>query len=1120
MLKIKNIFKTYKTGSLVQEALNDVSLNLRDNEFVAILGPSGSGKTTLLNIIGGLDRYDEGDLIINNVSTKNYKDRDWDTYRNHTIGFVFQSYNLIPHQSILSNVELALTIGGISKKERRKRALNALAEVGLDDQAHKRPNQMSGGQMQRVAIARALVNNPDILLADEPTGALDSKTSVQVMELLKKVANDRLVVMVTHNPELANEYANRIVNLKDGKIISDSNPFIVPDEPLDKKAKKVKKAHMSYLTALSLSFNNLLTKKGRTILTAFAGSIGIIGIALILSLSTGFQNYIDKIQEDTLSSYPLTINSETADTTSAILSMVADRREHQTEGDVVRERQYLTTMFSSIGSNDLKSLKKYLEEHEKEYADYVTNINYTYSIKPIIYTIDAADKVVKLNPSSLLGSIYSSSATSMISAFSSSGGSIFAEMNDDLDSYKDQYDVLAGRWPEKYDEMIIVLSEPNSISDLLVYSLGLRDTSELKTIITNVMAGEEAGVENEPQEFTYGDLLNIDMRLVLSPRIYKYNVQYNVYEDMSSDDEYMRDLFNRSLKLKIVGIMCAKDGNGSLALSTGVNYSKSLTQYVIDQCYSTSIVEKQLRNKDVDVFSGKRFDEENEDNKDQLDFQDMITVDEDMLKNAFKVNIKEDDFKFDMISQDEMASIVFESAKDAADMINNSPDRTTILGLLTAVNTQLLTTKISGQSGYEPSHVTAIDQSVYLLINNKDISALADTIDAQAYKNAVNEFINIMKQTNPEMAQISSMIDILNDDQYKRLADGVKAMFVDYYLQIRNNTDFIKDEGSEDGKIAYTVENNTVTYGSTLTNTSLLLTETTTNPVALANTAQVSNEIMENLLTYMIAAQIGVATGKIISPMTESLASLGSLFSNDFMTVDTDAFSKAFKFNLDQDELSRLMETMMRGSEEKTYKKNLISLGYQDVDDPTSISFYFKDFDSKEHFLDFLKAYNNSVDEDTKVRYTDITGILMSSVKTIVDVVTYVLIAFVSISLVVSSIMIAVITLISVLERTKEIGILRAMGASKRNVSSIFSAETFIIGLLSGLLGVGVTLASLPLINTIIHNVTDNYDVNAVLPTEGAIALIIISVLLTIIAGFIPSKKAAKQDPVIALRTE
>ena len=1118
MLQIKNISKTYKTGSLVQQALDNVSLNLRDNEFVAILGPSGSGKTTLLNIIGGLDRYDEGDLIINNVSTKNYKDRDWDTYRNHTIGFVFQSYNLIPHQSILSNVELALTIGGISGKERKQRALKALAEVGLEDQAHKRPNQMSGGQMQRVAIARALVNNPDILLADEPTGALDSKTSVQVMELLKKVANDRLVVMVTHNPELASEYANRIVNLKDGKIISDSNPFNVPDIPLQKKTKKVKKAHMSYLTALSLSFNNLLTKKGRTLLTAFAGSIGIIGIALILSLSTGFQNYIDKIQEDTLSSYPLTINSETADTTSAILSMVADRRENQTEGDVVRERQYLTTMFSSIGSNDLRSLKKYLEEHEAEYADYVTNINYTYSIKPLIYTIDAADKIVKLNPSSLLSSIYSSSATSMISAFSSGGGSIFAEMNDDIDSYKDQYDVLAGRWPENFDEMIIVLSEPNSISDLLVYSLGLRDTSELKTIITNVMAGEEAGVENEPQEFTYSDLMNIDMRLVLAPKVFKYNVQYNVYEDMSGDEAYMKDIYSRSLKLKIVGIMCAKDD--SSALSTGVNYRKALTQYVIDECGRSSIVEKQLRNKDTDVFSNKHFDEENEDDEKKLDFQDMISVDEDMLKNAFKVNVKEDDFKFDMISEDQMADIVFSAAKDAANMINNSPDRTTILGLLTAVNTQLLTSKITT---YEMSHVTIIEgEGTFLQLKNDDLNAIADSIDAQAYKDAVKDLINVMKETNPDIAQMSELINILNDSQYARLAQGIKAMFLDYYSRIMKDQGFIKDEGSEDGKIAYAVDmtNNTVTYGTTLTNTSLLLTETTTNETALANTAQVANEIMENLLTYMIAAQIGVATGKIMTPMAESLSSLGDLFSNDLMSVDTDAFSKAFKFNLDQDELSRLMETMMKGSEEKSYKKNLISLGYQDVDDPTSISFFFKDFDSKEHFLDFLKSYNEKVEEDSKVRYTDITGILMSSVKTIVDVVTYVLIAFVSISLVVSSIMIAVITLISVLERTKEIGILRAMGASKRNVSSIFSAETFIIGLLSGLLGVGVTLALLPPINAIIHSVTNNHDVNAVLPTQGAIALINIAVVLTIIAGFIPSKKAAKQDPVIALRTE
>ncbi|MBP5280614.1 MAG: ABC transporter permease, partial [Erysipelotrichaceae bacterium] len=501
---------------------------------------------------------------------------------------------------------------------------------------------------------------------------------------------------------------------------------------------------------------------------------------------------------------------------------------------------------------------------------------------------------------------------------------------------------------------------------------------------------------------------------------------------------------------------------------TGVNYSKALTQYVIDECKDTSIVDKQLRSKEVDVFSGKRFDEENE-KDDQLDFQDMITVDEDMLKNAFKVNIKEDDFKFDMISQDEMSEIVFDDAKDAADMINNAPDRTTILGLLTAVNTQFLSTKITT---YELAHVTTIEETVYLLVN-EHVDTVAETITGEAYKEAVKALIEVMKQTNPEIGQMSEMINMLSNEQYAKLAEGVKSMFTDYYDQIRNEESFIYDQDeSGNGKIAYFVDmtNNTVTYGDDLTNTALLLRETTTNQTALANTAQVSNEIMENLLTYMIAAQIGVATGKMMMPMAESLSSLGDLFSEDFMTVDTNAFSKAFKFNLDQDELSRLMETMMAGSEEKSYKKNLISLGYQDVDDPTSISFYFKDFDSKEHFLDFLDAYNDSVDEDTKVRYTDITGILMSSVKTIVDVVTYVLIAFVSISLVVSSIMIAVITLISVLERTKEIGILRAMGASKRNVSSIFSAETFIIGLLSGLLGVGVTLALLPLINTIIHN--------------------------------------------------
>ncbi|MCR4855593.1 MAG: ABC transporter ATP-binding protein/permease [Erysipelotrichaceae bacterium] len=1122
MLRIRNICKTYKTGDLIQQALDNVSLDLRDNEFVAVLGPSGSGKTTLLNIIGGLDRYDEGDLIINDVSTKNYKDRDWDTYRNHTIGFVFQSYNLIPHQNILANVELALTIGGLSRKERKLRALEALDKVGLKDQAHKRPNQMSGGQMQRVAIARALVNDPDILLADEPTGALDSKTSIQVMDLLKEVARDRLVVMVTHNPDLANEYANRIVNLKDGHIISDSNPFIAPDTPLLEKAPKVRKAHMSYLTALSLSFNNLLTKKGRTILTAFAGSIGIIGIALIMSLSTGFQNYIDKIQEDTLSSYPLTITSETADATSAILTMVTDRRENKVEGDRVRERQYLTTMFSSIGSNDLRSLKHYLDTHYDDYKNDTTYINYAYSIRPVIYTIDAADQLAKLNPSSLMSAMYSSQGTSFISSFSMGGNSVFTEMNDDLDSYKDQYDVLAGRWPENYNELVLVLSEPNSISDLLVYSLGLRDTSELRTIINNVMAGEESGVSNEAREFSYDELMNIDLRLIETTDVYRYNVKYDIYEDMSNDDDYMRDLYHKSLKLDIVGIVCIKDGNNSMALSPGIGYRKSLCDYIVRESARTAIVSKQLANKDVDVFSGKSFTEVNEDEQEKLDFNDMVSIDEEMLKDAFKVNFDPDDLKFEEIDASRMEKIVMDSAQTAAQMIANTPDRTMLTGIFTLINSSFLSQQVEA---YDNANVTekvdgegeeAIITKV-LTLDEEALNKAKENISASSYKRFAKTLIAASQQYIPEFqgTDVSAVLDMISDAQYASLAEGVKAMFDSYYDSLQ--------QIAIDGQLGYEKqeEGNDVIYsGAVQINRSALLSAQLGNQTALEKTSSVITQMINDFTVMMIAGQIGAATAQMMEPMMETFSSLGEVFNEDMFSFDTDKFSKAFNFNMDQEELSRLMETMMSGTDEKTANKNLINLGYQDPEDPTSISFYFRDFDSKENFLAFLDRYNDSVDEDTKVRYTDITGILMSSVKTIVDVVTYVLIAFVSISLVVSSIMIAVITLISVLERTKEIGILRAMGASKRNVSSIFSAETFIIGLLSGVLGVGVTLLSLPFINSIIHNVTDNYDVNAVLPKEAAIALILISIFLTIIAGFIPSKKAAKQDPVIALRTE
>ena len=1116
MLQLKNISKTYKTGDLIQQALDDVSLDLRDNEFVAILGPSGSGKTTMLNIIGGLDRYDEGDLIINNVSTKKYKDRDWDTYRNHAVGFVFQSYNLIPHQNILSNVELALTIAGISRKERRQRALKALDEVGLKEQAHKKPNQMSGGQMQRVAIARALVNDPDILLADEPTGALDSKTSVQVMELLKKVAADRLVVMVTHNPDLANEYANRIVNLKDGKIISDSNPFHAPDIPLDEKPKKVRKAHMSYLTALSLSFNNLLTKKGRTILTSFAGSIGIIGIALILSLSTGFQNYIDKIQEDTLSSYPLTITSETADATSAILTMVSDRENNQVEGDRVRERQYLTTMFSSIGSNDLKSFKNYLETHEDEYRNDVSHINYTYSISPLIYTIDAKNNLAKLNPSSLMSTMYSDQATSFMTSFSMGGNSVFSEMNENVDSYKDQYDVLAGRWPQGYDELLLVLSERNSISDLLVYSLGLRDTGELRTIINNVMAGESSGVNNTPKEYTYDELMETDLRMIKATDIYKYNVKYDIYEDMSDDDAYMRDLYDKALRLKITGIVCLKEGNDSMALAPGIVYSKDLVRHIIDNASHTAIVTKQLNNRDVDVFSNKRFDEENEENNSELNFNDMVSIDEDMIKDAFKIDFNEDDFKFDTLNEKQMQQIVMNSAQKAADMIAQTPDATILTGVFTMVNSSFLQQQIEVYNN--ANVIEEVEEDIirqYLVLDDEKLNDTKKDINPSNYKKLMKGLLEANQQYLGQLQDVdpSALVSIISDDQIAKLCTGVSSMFDAYYSRIK--------EISEDSKVLYTKEENDTVYtGTSELRDSQLRVEVLSDPNALNNTSSVINEMVNNFTVMLIASQIGEATAQMMMPMMDSMSKLSDLFTGDLMKVDTDKFAKAFNFEMDQDELKRLMETMMTGIEEKTSSKNLIALGYQDLDEPTSISFYFTDFDGKENFLSFLERYNENVDEDTQIRYTDVTGILMSSVKTIVDVVTYVLVAFVSISLVVSSIMIAVITLISVLERTKEIGILRAMGASKRNVSSIFSAETFIIGFLSGLLGVLTTLAMIPIINSIIHKVTNNYNVNAVLPKEAAIALVLISIVLTIIAGFIPSKKAARQDPVIALRTE
>ena len=632
MLELKNIKKTYISGDEKVEALKGITLKFRESEFVSILGQSGCGKTTLLNIIGGLDRYTSGDLIINGKSTKKFKDRDWDAYRNYKVGFVFQSYNLISHQTVLSNVELALTIGGISKKERRARAIKALEEVGLKSQINKKPNQLSGGQMQRVAIARALVNNPDIILADEPTGALDTKTSVQVMEILKKISKDKLIIMVTHNPELAEKYSSRIIRILDGTITEDSNPISEYEEVEDKEdTSKIGRTSMKFWTAFRLSLNNLLTKKGRTILVAFAGSIGIIGIALVEAVSNGFQGYVDSIQEDTLTSYPLTIMQETTDISGMLLAMTAEDNENSDTG-TVKEEQYISTVLSNLSANDLPSFKKYLEDNYEEVEKNISSIQYSYSVEPMIYTVDATNKIAKLNPSNLFRSSFSSS---MMSSFTS----VYSQMIDDKEAINNSYDIVAGRLPEKYNEMIIVLSEPNTISDLLVYSLGLRDTNELTNIVTKVMSGETVNINNEPLIFSYEDLMNVELKLILQPDIYKYNEKYNVYEDMTENEEYLQNLYDNAIDLKIVGVVSPKEGVSSFMLNPGVSYTSDLINYIIDYSSNSDIVKKQLQNEEIDVFSGSKFDDKK--NNLDLNFQDLVSIDTKKLESEFNVKIDE-----------------------------------------------------------------------------------------------------------------------------------------------------------------------------------------------------------------------------------------------------------------------------------------------------------------------------------------------------------------------------------------------------------------------------------------------------------------------------------------------
>ena len=1023
MLQIKNICKQYKTGNLIQKALDGVSLNLRDNEFVAILGPSGSGKTTLLNIIGGLDRYDSGDLIINGISTKKYKDRDWDSYRNHTIGFVFQSYNLIPHQTVLSNVELALTISGVSKAERRKRAKRALEQVGLGDQGHKKPNQMSGGQMQRVAIARALVNDPDILLADEPTGALDSETSIQVMDLLKEVAKDRLVVMVTHNPELAYEYATRIVELKDGIIRSDSNPFNVDNKTLKvPQHKNMGKSSMSLKTSLSLSFNNLKTKKARTILTSFAGSIGIIGIALILSLSNGVNQYIQSIEEETLSEYPLQIQSTGFDITSMMDTQSSD--DSTKEDGEVQVFQMLTNIFSRVGSNDLTSLKEYLDSNKGDLSKYTKSVEYTYNVVPQIYSANT-ESIRQVNPDrsfAALGLGASSTSNSTMSSMMSTN--VFYQMPQNTDLYQEQYDVKAGRWPKKYNECVLVLNNNGKISDFMLYTLGLRDYSELDTMIQQFSQEEKVTVPDNSQSYSYDDIIGINFKLVNPSDCYQYDANYNIYRDKTDDQAYMKQLIDNGENLEIVGIVQPSDGANVTMLQSGIGYLPSLSDHVINQAQSSEIVQKQLATRDIDVFTGKRFDDPE---SSSLDMNSLFTVDSEMLQSAFS----------------------FDQSKISMDMDNVD----------------------FSQLSINPSLLPSLD--VDSLLGDIKFELTTDQIN-QISQKIMTQFQQYLKDNN--------LTDQSKMDEYFRA-----------YLQSDAAKNLIQSEMT-----------------------------------ALIQESGMAKQFAANLqsqMQTMMAQYSEVIANSLKQQLTTVMADQMDNFSSQFqdaISIDTSKFASAIKVNMSEEELSELMLSLM-SEDSSSYENNLQKLGYASKDEPSGINIYPLDFESKQEVINVLDQYNENVekvDEDKVITYTDYVGTLMSSVTDIINVISYVLIAFVAISLVVSSIMIGVITYISVLERKKEIGILRAIGASKRNISQVFNAETFIIGLFAGVLGIVITLLLLIPGNMIIHDIAGSQDVSAILPVTGAVVLIILSVVLTLIGGLIPAKKAALEDPVTALRTE
>ena len=1254
MLQIKDIHKEYRTGNLVQRALDGVSLSLRDNEFVAILGPSGSGKTTLLNIIGGLDRYDRGDLIINGISTKKYKDRDWDSYRNHTIGFVFQSYNLIPHQTVLANVELALTISGVSKSERRRRAKEALEKVGLGAQIHKKPSQMSGGQMQRVAIARALVNDPEILLADEPTGALDSDTSVQVMDLLQGVAKERLVVMVTHNPELAQLYATRIVTVKDGRILSDTDPFVIDSESMAPPVhKNMGKSSMSFFTALSLSFQNLKTKKARTLLTSFAGSIGIIGIALILSISNGVDKYITNMEEETLSEYPLQIQSTGVDLTSMMMG-AATAQSGKKDGEV-GVAQMVTNMFSKMNSNDLESLKVYLDSNESSISQYANSVEYTYSVSPQIF-LENEKNIRQVNPDKSFSAMGLGSGSSNSIMSSTMSTDVFHEMPEDADLYKDQYDVKAGRWPENYKECVLVLTSQGDISDFLQYTLGLRDGKELDDMVQKFMAEEAVETPENEGPYTYDEILGKKFKLVNSTDYYEYDEEYKVWKDKSDNSSYMKKLVKNGEDLTIVGIVQPVEGAAASMLTAGICYTPELSKHVIEKAASSEIVKQQLADEKINVFTGEEFGKEDNENS-KFDMESLFSINADALQEAFQVDLS--GFNMDLSSLSGLSSGLNVEMPDMPDMsalagnINldesSMPDLSKLIKLddldldlshmidpeeilknlpadqvpdmsqaLKSVKFDFTEEKVTALlkevlTGYQESikdkpeadmdkmqaalkqYLTSKEMNERLckdlqelVKNNVNVDMSSEKLIAVAV-GLMNQYQEYAKANGITQTDVASILAFLSQGEIQQQIKEEAENLVKNSVTVNITTKQIRDLLMQDVVAAYPeyARNNSLPDPANLGTYFLeyMQTEDGQNRLmnglmTLVDTSEVQTQFSQAMETYMkvmmtsftdaiakgieskfteIMEQVekqltkGIQTAmeqmmgnissgmqeamqsvmtsvssSLTSAMSQAMSGLGGLGSGmgnmeDALSINPEAFAKAIQMNMNEDDLSELMMSLL-SSENSSYDGNLKKLGYADLNVPGGINIYPKDFESKSEIVGILDQYNADMEaagEDEKViTYTDLVGTLMSSVTDIVNIISYVLVAFVAISLVVSSIMIGVITYISVLERKKEIGILRAIGASRHNVSQVFNAETFIIGFCAGAMGIGITLLLLIPANSIIRSLADGVNVKAALPPVAAVVLIGLSVVLTLLGGLIPSRKAAKSDPVTALRTD